>query len=117
MEYDSSYYIRRVNWQGRFLWNGERVALSPVLAEEWIGLKEVENDLLEVMYGSVLLGWLDHQTGIFVRRERAERWAERSEQPFEKRAGLHCALPCGPPPDGGDGLRSAQPFSILAPAG
>lgn len=117
MEYDSSYYVRRVNWQGRFLWNGERVTLSPVLAEEWIGLKEVENDLLEVMYGSVLLGWLDHQTGIFVRRERAERWAERSEQPFEKRAGLHCALPCGPPPDGGDGLRSAQPFSILAPAG
>jgi hypothetical protein len=56
MEYDSSYYIRRANWQGRFLWNGERVALSPVLAEEWIGLKEVEEDLMEVMYGPVLLG-------------------------------------------------------------
>jgi hypothetical protein len=30
--------------------------LSPVLAEEWIGLKEVEEDLMEVMYGPVLLG-------------------------------------------------------------
>jgi transposase InsO family protein len=117
MEYDSSYYIRRVNWQGRFLWNGERVALSPVLAEEWIGLKEVEEDLMEVMYGPVLLGWLDHQTGTFVRRERAERWAARSEQSAEKGAGLHCALPCGPPPDGGDGLRSAQPLSAPAPTG
>ena len=91
--------------------------MSPVLAEEWIGLKEVEDDLLEVMYGAVLLGWLRHQTGIFVRWERAERWAERREQLFEKRAGLHFALPCGPPPDGGDRLRSVQPFFVLAPAG
>lgn len=117
MEYDSSYYVRRVNWQGRFLWGGERLALSPVLAEEWIGLKEVEDDLMEVMYGPVLLGWLDHHTGIFVRKERAEQWAERAEMSPAKGAGLHCALPFGPPPDGGDGLRSARPLSDSSSTG
>jgi putative transposase len=117
MEYGSCYYVRRVNWQGRFLWGGERIALSPVLAEEWIGLKEVENDLMEVIYGPLLLGWLDHQTGTFVRRETAEKWARGSESGPAKGPGLHCALPSGPPPDGGDGLRSAQALSVSSSTG
>jgi hypothetical protein len=43
IRHDSSYYVRRVNWQGRFLWGGERLALSAGLAGELIGLKEVED--------------------------------------------------------------------------
>lgn len=115
MEYDASYYVRRVNWQGRFLWAGERLPLTPVLAGEWIGLKEVEDDLLEVAYGPVFLGWLDHRTGKFVREETAGQWAKGVQSAPTKEPGLHCALPSGPPPDGGDGLRSAQALSIPSP--
>jgi hypothetical protein len=104
MEYGASYYVRRVNEQGRFLWAGERLALSPVLAGERIGLREVEDDLFEVAYGEVFLGWLDHWTGIFVREETAGRWAGMAPAAGP---GLHSALPYGPPPDGGAGLRSA----------
>ncbi len=109
MEYDSSFYVRRVNWQGRILWRGERVMLSPVLAEERVALREVDDDLFEVVFGSMFLGWLDHWTGEFIREEVAQRWADLI---VEKGPGLHCALPFGPPPDGGDGLRSAPALSF-----
>lgn len=111
MEYEGSYYVRRVNWQGKFLWGGERIPISKLLAGERIGLREVEDDLLEVVYGPVFLGCLDHWTGTFIRQETAERWAELSAALPGTLPGLRSALPFGPPPDGGDGLRSAQAMS------
>jgi putative transposase len=77
MEYPAGQMVRRVNAQGRFLWRGRRVPLSPVLANEWIGIAETEEELYEISYGPVFLGWLDHWSGQFIREEMAQRWAER----------------------------------------
>lgn len=108
MEYAAPFQVRRVNQQGRFLWRGQRVALSPVLAEEWIGLQEADDDLFEVYYGPVFLGWLDGWYRTFVREEKAGAWAARvqPEPAPDAGPGLHSTLPSGPPPDGGTGLRS-----------
>ena len=77
MEYPAGHTARRVNGQGRFLWRGQRVPLSLVLAGEWIGLVEIDDDLFEVSYGPTFLGWLDNWTRSFVREEEAQKWAER----------------------------------------
>ena len=72
MEYEERYRVRRVNEGGTFLWEGERIGISKVLKGEWIGLLESEDDLYEVYFGPVLLGWFDAVSGIFVRVEEME---------------------------------------------
>ena len=58
------------------MWAAQRIALSPVLAGEYIGLREEEEDLYAVYCGRIFLGWLENRTGTFVREDRAERWAK-----------------------------------------
>jgi putative transposase len=48
-------------------WKSQRTFLSEVLGREAVGLIEVEQDLFEVYYGPVLLGWLDGYHGVFQR--------------------------------------------------
>lgn len=72
MEYEQRYQVRRVNEGGTFLWEGERIGISKVLKGERIGLLESEDDLYEVYFGPVLLGWFDAASGIFVRVEEME---------------------------------------------
>lgn len=109
MEYGGGFQVRRVSGQGRFLWRAHRVALSPLLAGEWVGFEETDDELYAVYYGPVFLGWLDGWRQTFVREERAAAWAARlgAEEATGAGPGLHSALPCGLPPDGGTGLRSA----------
>lgn len=73
MEYDGKFEVRRVNEGGTFLWKGKRVALSSVLKGEQIGLLESDDEVYEVYFGPVLLGWFDGASGCFVRQEQAER--------------------------------------------
>ena len=75
-EYGEGFLTRRVYEQGTFLWAAQRIALSPVLAGEYIGLREEEEDLYAVYCGRIFLGWLENRTGTFVREDRAERWAK-----------------------------------------
>lgn len=76
MEYGEVFQVRRVNPGGGFLWKGKRVAVSAVLTGERIGLLESDDEVYEVYFGPVMLGWFDGASGYFVRREQAERWKE-----------------------------------------
>lgn len=73
MEYDEKYAVRRVDAAGKFLWEGRRVALSGVLQGERIGLLESDDDVYEVYFGPVLLGWFDGASNYFLRQEQAAR--------------------------------------------
>jgi putative transposase len=76
VDYDGRFEVRRVNEGGMFLWKGQRVALSSVLKGERIGLLESDDEVYEVYFGPVLLGWFDGASGCFVRQEQAERLKE-----------------------------------------
>lgn len=92
MRYDASFHVRRVDGQGRYLWNGQRVPLSPVLTGEPVGLRECEDGLFEVWYGPVFLGWMDAAELLFVREDTAQAWARRHACSAEA-----VAQPCSPP--------------------
>lgn len=77
IDYESSYERRRVDEQGRFLWNGRMVMLTKVLAGETIGVFQVDEDVHEIYFGPVRLGMLDAPTRTFVRAEITEKWARK----------------------------------------
>jgi hypothetical protein len=86
IDYESSYERRRVDEQGRFLWNGRMVALTKVLAGETIGVFQVDDDVHEVYFGPVRLGMLDEPTRTFVRAEIADKWARKQAAASEQGA-------------------------------
>jgi transposase InsO family protein len=59
LEYPPGVDLRRISQQGSVKWKSARAFVSEVLAREYVGLLEVEEDFLEVYYGRVFLGWLD----------------------------------------------------------
>jgi transposase InsO family protein len=59
LEYVPGVEMRRVSQHGGVRWKCGRAFVSEVLAREYVGLLEVEEDCLEVYYGRLLLGWLD----------------------------------------------------------
>ena len=59
LAYPAGAQLRRVSQQGSVKWKGGRTFLSEVLAREWVGLLEVQEDLREVYYGPLLWGRLD----------------------------------------------------------
>jgi len=59
LEYPAGAHMRRISQQGSLKWKGSRTFLSEVLARQYVGLLETEDDLFELYYGPVLLGWLD----------------------------------------------------------
>jgi transposase InsO family protein len=59
LEYPPEAQLRRISQQGSVKWQGGRAFVSEVLARQEVGLVEVEEDLMEVYYGPVFLGWLD----------------------------------------------------------
>jgi putative transposase len=66
LEYPSGVHLRRISQQGSLKWKCERTFLSQVLARETVGLLEVEEELFEVYYGPVMLGWFDGRHATFV---------------------------------------------------
>lgn len=75
MEYGTGYQTRIVNSQGSFAWQGVRVPLSPVLAGQPVGLREIDDDVHEVQFGPVHLGMLDGRSRRFVTAAKADRIA------------------------------------------
>ena len=55
--YPEGCLLRRVSVRGAFSWKHEFVFVSEVLTGEWIGLRRSEEDLYEVYYGPIPLGW------------------------------------------------------------
>jgi transposase InsO family protein len=64
--YPAHMHVRWISQQGSLKWRMRRTFLSEVLARQAVGLLEVEEDILEVYYGPVLLGWLEADSGIFI---------------------------------------------------
>jgi hypothetical protein len=56
-----------VSQQGSVKWKSRRTFLSEVLGRQAVGLVEVEDEIFEVYYGPVFLGWLDGYYGEFQR--------------------------------------------------
>ena len=79
IEYGAGYQTRIVNNQGCFAWQGARVPVSPVLAGEPVGLREIDDDVYEVQFGPVHLGMLDGRTRRFVNAAKADRIARATE--------------------------------------
>lgn len=59
LEYVPGVHLRRISQQGSVKWKGGRAFVSEVLAREYVGLLEVEEDFLEVYYGTLFLGVLE----------------------------------------------------------
>lgn len=61
--YPAHYEVRLVSRNGGIRWNTAWVSVSHVLAEESIGLEEVDDGIWSVYFGPVLLGRLDERVG------------------------------------------------------
>lgn len=73
LRYPEDYLVRRVQHHGDIKVDGERTFLSEILAREWIGLRPVEEQLHEVYWSHVLLGWYDSRSHCFVPVKRPPR--------------------------------------------
>lgn len=67
LEYDAEVLVRRISQQGSLRMNGERIFLSEIFAYEWLGLRAVDERYFQVLYGPVLLGYLDSFRHVFHR--------------------------------------------------
>ena len=59
LEYPPGVPPRRITRQGSVKWKGGRAFVREVLGRDQVGLLEVDEDVREVYYGKLLLGWLD----------------------------------------------------------
>jgi putative transposase len=65
LEYPLGVNMRRISQQGSVKWKSQRTFISEVLAYENVGLRQIQEDRLEVWFGPLLLGWLDTRRGKF----------------------------------------------------
>ncbi|HEX6894815.1 MAG TPA: IS481 family transposase [Bryobacteraceae bacterium] len=77
LEYPSGAHLRRISQQGSLKWHSKRTFLSEVLARQTVGLLEIEEELFEVYYGPLLLGWFDARFYVF----KPERPQPRRRRP------------------------------------
>jgi transposase InsO family protein len=70
LQYPPGVHLRRISQQGSLKWKTQRTFLSEVLARQTVGLLEVDDDLFEVYYGPLLLGWFEAAAHIFVVQKR-----------------------------------------------
>jgi putative transposase len=61
LEYGDDIQVRSVTGHGDVRWKGERTFVSEVFGHEYLGLKPVSEEWLEVYYGPIRIGWLDVQ--------------------------------------------------------
>lgn len=59
IEYTTDYHVRRVRSNGEIKWKGQMVYLSHVLAQEPIGLKQIDEHQWQLYFGFYLLGTWD----------------------------------------------------------
>ena len=61
IDYDSGMLVRRVRYNGEIKWHGDLIYVSQVLAQEPLGLKQIDEEKWEVRYSFHLLGTLDQR--------------------------------------------------------
>ena len=59
LEYGPDVLVRRISQQGSLKWQSERTFLSEIFAYEQLGLRPRDERYYEVLYGPLLIGWLD----------------------------------------------------------
>ena len=80
--YPAGATLRWIAADGQMRWANRRVFLSAVLAGAAVGVVPCEEDLYELYYGPVLLGWYDAAENYFVAdRGRPRRRRENGSQP------------------------------------
>ena len=66
IDYDSGIIVRRVRHNGEIKWRGDLIYVSQVLAQEPLGLKQIDQGQWELRYSFHLLGILDERTKTIV---------------------------------------------------
>jgi putative transposase len=59
VEYDADVDVRRISEKGDLKWKGERTFVSETFAYEYVGLRANDERYYEVLYGPLVVGWLD----------------------------------------------------------
>jgi transposase InsO family protein len=57
-DYGPDFTARTVDASGRFCWRGIKLALTPLLAGQPVGLRPTDEDEWELLYGPVMLGYV-----------------------------------------------------------
>jgi len=60
-EYSNEFEVRKVSDPGCISWRGKDFFISESLIKEYVALKEVELGIMNVYYGPILLGKIDHK--------------------------------------------------------
>jgi len=63
LHYPAHFEVRRVSHNGGIRWNSRRINVSHLLAEQYVGLEEIDDSLWEVYFGPVKLGRFHEQEG------------------------------------------------------
>lgn len=80
IEYPGGMRRLRIYEGGQLCWKHELVFISKALAYELVGVLGIEEDLYEVYFGSLLLGWLDTSALCFI-ADRPPAWHGRTTSP------------------------------------
>jgi transposase InsO family protein len=59
VEYDANVEVRRISEKGEMRWQGERMFVSETFAHEYLGVRARHDRYSEVLYGPLVIGWLD----------------------------------------------------------
>jgi putative transposase len=73
IEYDSGFVVRQVRHNGEIKWRGDFIYISQVLAQEPLGLKQIDEELWELRYSFHLLGVLNQRTKIIIAPKKWHR--------------------------------------------
>ena len=57
-DYGNDFVARSVSVNGLFSWRGTKLRVSKLLADQPVGLKQIDEDEWELFYGPVLLGYV-----------------------------------------------------------
>lgn len=68
MEYDTDAAVRRISHKGDLKFQGERIFISEIFGHQALGLRAVDDRYYEVLYGPLVIGWVDGFQHRFHRR-------------------------------------------------
>lgn len=68
VQYDSGVAVRRISDKGGLKFQGERMFVSEIFGGEWLGLRVYDDRYHEVLYGPLVIGWIDTFRPQFHRR-------------------------------------------------
>jgi transposase InsO family protein len=68
VEYDTDVAVRRISDKGDLKFQGERIFVSEIFGHQALGLRAVDDRYYEVLYGPLVIGWVDGFQHRFHRR-------------------------------------------------